>query len=169
MPRSTLTLLFLFGCCRFTSAFIMPCSGLFTDCPCTLFVLMPAKYPEIPGIIPSFFTHSRNPDCYFINPEKSRVALNVFVTHPDLLVMSLESVKLRMCSPEEDVQRACARGADVSLRRACRLKVFFIPFQAFERAMAGTCTGESGRNSTDFFQYEVISDFWTCRDFWTNR
>ena len=39
MPRSTLTLLFLFGCCRFTSAFIMPCSGLFTDCPCTLFVL----------------------------------------------------------------------------------------------------------------------------------
>ena len=57
-----------------------------------------------------------------------------------------------MCSPEEDVQRACARGADVSLRRACRLKVFFIPFQAFERAMARTCTGESGRNSTDFFQ-----------------
>ena len=32
MPRSTLTLLFLFGCCRFTSAFIT-CSGLFTDCP----------------------------------------------------------------------------------------------------------------------------------------
>ena len=27
MPRSTLTLLFLFGCCRSTSAFIMPCSG----------------------------------------------------------------------------------------------------------------------------------------------
>ena len=39
MLRSTLTLLFLFGCCGFTSAFIMPCSGLFTDCPCTLFIL----------------------------------------------------------------------------------------------------------------------------------
>ena len=34
----------------------------------------------------------------------------------------------------------------MSLRRACRLKVFFIPF---ERAMGGNCTGESVRNSTD--------------------
>ena len=51
MPRSTLTLLFLFGCCRFTSAFIMPCSGLFTDCPCTLFVLYVSTHVLLVAIL----------------------------------------------------------------------------------------------------------------------
>ena len=39
MPMLTLTLLFLIGCCRFTSVVIMLCSGLFTDCHCTLCLL----------------------------------------------------------------------------------------------------------------------------------
>ena len=51
MPRSTLTLLFFFGCCRFTCAFIMPCSGLFTDCPCTLFVLYVSTHVLLVAIL----------------------------------------------------------------------------------------------------------------------
>ena len=38
----------------------------------------------------------------------------------------------------------------MSLRRACRLKVFFIPFERTTAGYAGgNCTGESVRNSTD--------------------
>ena len=51
MPRSTLTLLFLFGCCCFTSAFIMPCSGVFTDCPCTLFILYVSTHVLLVAIL----------------------------------------------------------------------------------------------------------------------
>ena len=51
MPRSTLTLLFLFGCSRFTGAFIMPCSGIFTDCPCTLFVLYVSTHVLLVAIL----------------------------------------------------------------------------------------------------------------------
>ena len=51
MPRSTLTLLFLFGCCCFTSAFVMPWSGLFTDCPCTLFVLYVSTHVLLVAIL----------------------------------------------------------------------------------------------------------------------
>ena len=84
------------------------CYGLLSDAStlCT-FVHpahpIPAKYPEIPGIIPSFFTHSRNPGCYFINPEKSRNWLHstFWYTHPDLLVTSTgERHTADMCSPE---------------------------------------------------------------------
>ena len=92
---------------------------------------IPVKCPEIPGIIPSFFTHSRNTECYFINPEKSRNWLHstFLYTRPDLLVTGVESVKLRTCAvlkAEED--------ESTSVRRACRLEVFFIPF---ERTMGG--------------------------------
>ena len=50
MPRSTLTLLFLFGCCRFTG-FIMSCSGLFTDCPCSLFLLYASTHVLLVAIL----------------------------------------------------------------------------------------------------------------------
>ena len=51
MPRSTLTLLFLFGCFRFTSAVIMLCSGLFIDCPCTLFILYMSTHVLLVAIL----------------------------------------------------------------------------------------------------------------------
>ena len=62
--------------------------------------------PKFPGLSRVF---SLTPECYFINPEKSRNWLHstFLYTHPDLLVTG-ERQTADMCSPEEDVPLAYA-------------------------------------------------------------
>ena len=60
-----------------------------------------SSIPKFPGLSRVF---SFTPECYFINPEKSRNWLHstFLYTHPDLLVTG-ERQTVDMCSPEQDV------------------------------------------------------------------
>ena len=92
---------------------------------------IPAKYPEIPRIILSFFTHYRNPAFYFIIPEKSKNWLHstFSYTHPDLLVTGeRQTADIVTCAVLKRMYRLRTRSGCESTSRMPSQSIF-IPFE----------------------------------------